>query len=93
MHHPTALTGLKNLFKNRIILNTTEQIFLDFKKNTFHETARDKYHDTMVAYKRKDKVDLMKHLSVPLYDVITKYKEKENKLIFILPKIFKVSLK
>ena len=68
-HTPTTLTGIKNLFKNRIVLNTTEQIFMDFKKNTFHETAREKYHDTLKAYKRKDKIDLMKHLSVPLYDV------------------------
>jgi len=52
---------------------------MDFKKNTFHETAREKYHDTLKAYKRKDKIDLMKHLSVPLYDVLEyEYTNRSN---------------
>lgn len=35
--------------------------------------AKDRYYQLQQAYKRKDKVELMKFLSVPLYDVYTKY--------------------
>ncbi|EAR94558.1 phosphatidylinositol 4-phosphate 5-kinase (macronuclear) [Tetrahymena thermophila SB210] len=78
VHNPTFMTNIKNVFKNKLVLNTTESIFLDFKKSTFHEVARDKYFDTLTAYKRKDKVDLMKHLSIPLYDIF-KLSMKQNR--------------
>jgi len=32
--------------------------------------AKDRYFETASAFDRKDKVDLMKYLSTPLYDVI-----------------------
>lgn len=35
--------------------------------------AKDRYFEMMDAYKRKDKVDLIRMLSVPLYDVFPKY--------------------
>lgn len=56
-------------FKNRIILNQTESIFIDFKRKTFPEIARNQYHKVYEAVKRKDKIDLMRVVSIPYYDV------------------------
>ncbi len=68
---------LKNHFKTRMILSQTESAFLDFKRNAFPNQARDQYDLVLKAYKRKDKVDLMKNLSVPMFNVSRK---KQNKL-------------
>ena len=61
---------VKNFFKNRVVLNQTESVFMDFKRKNFPVDARNQYHKVFEAYKKKDKVDLMKILSVPLFDVI-----------------------
>jgi len=52
-----------------LILNQTEAAFLDFKRNEFPQHARATYESLLNGYRRKDKVELMKVLSVPLYDV------------------------
>ncbi|KRX06589.1 hypothetical protein PPERSA_13068 [Pseudocohnilembus persalinus] len=61
---------VKNEIKTRMVCNTTQSVFIDFKRSTFPEVAKDKYYDILQAYKRKDKVDLMKYLSIPLYDLV-----------------------
>ena len=48
--------------------------------------AKDRYFELKQAYKRKDKVLLMRILSIPLYDVI------EKKLLSIF-KVFRDSIK
>jgi len=60
---------VKNFFKNRVVLNQTESVFMDFKRKNFPVDARNQYHKVFEAYKRKDKVDLMRILSVPMFDV------------------------
>lgn len=60
---------VKNMFKTRLILNQTESFFIDFKRKEFPNFARDRYYTLQTAFKRKDKVDLMKLLSIPLYDI------------------------
>jgi len=64
------MSVLRNSMTNRKIIKQTEATFLDFKKKTFHEDAKYLYDDVYSAYYRKDKVELMKFLSAPLYEVI-----------------------
>eukprot|EP01015_Nassula_variabilis_P023309 TRINITY_DN4352_c0_g1_i7.p1 TRINITY_DN4352_c0_g1~~TRINITY_DN4352_c0_g1_i7.p1 ORF type:complete len:168 (-),score=21.29 TRINITY_DN4352_c0_g1_i7:131-634(-) len=73
-----AIIRLKNLIKTRFVINQTEGCFVDFKRKEFPAQAADIYLKVFEAYKRKDKVDLMKYLSIPLYDIF-KISIKENK--------------
>ena len=50
-------------------MSQTETVFLDFKRKEFPVTARNQYHKVFEAYKKKDKIDLMKLLSIPMFDV------------------------
>ncbi|CAD8079181.1 unnamed protein product [Paramecium sonneborni] len=69
---------LKNSFKTKLALNQTEQCFidirnlnsLDFKRSQFPLFAKNRYFEFLEAYNRKDKVDLIRLLSVPLLDVL-----------------------
>ena len=80
---------MKNIFKNRVALSQTESCFIDFKRKTFPEMARNQYHLIYEAHRRKDKVDLMKLLSVPLFDVyFILFRKKIN--IFIIKIAFQV---
>ena len=55
--------------KTKMILSQTESAFLDFRRKEFPVVAKDNYYELLKAYKRKDKVALMKVLSIPLNDV------------------------
>lgn len=55
--------------KTKMILSQTESAFLDFRRKEFPVVAKDNYYELLKAYKRKDKVSLMKVLSIPLNDV------------------------
>ncbi|EGR33489.1 phosphatidylinositol-4-phosphate 5-kinase, putative [Ichthyophthirius multifiliis] len=84
LHQKSLHLKIKNYIKNKIALNSTKAIFQDFKPNLYHETARDKYLDVFNAYKKHDKVELMKHLSVPLYDIFKTSIKKNRPLPFTL---------
>lgn len=60
---------IKCFFKNKMIMNQTETVFLDFKRKEFPVTARNHYHKVFEAFKKKDKIDLMNLLSIPMFDV------------------------
>jgi hypothetical protein len=60
---------VKNSVKNRIVLNQSEAIFNTFKRKEFNDFAYNRYLEFVSAYKKKDKVDLINILSIPLYDV------------------------
>ena len=55
--------------KTKMILSQTESAFLDFRRKEFPVVAKDNYYELLKAYKRKDKVALMKFISIPLNDV------------------------
>ncbi|CAD8074156.1 unnamed protein product [Paramecium sonneborni] len=69
---------LRSSFKTRLALNQTESCFIDFKRSQFPLFAKDRYFEFLEAYNRKDKVDLIRLLSVPLYDIV-KVSLKDNK--------------
>ncbi|CAK77647.1 unnamed protein product (macronuclear) [Paramecium tetraurelia] len=69
---------LKNALKTRLALNQTESCFIDFKRSQFPLFAKDRYFEFLETYNRKDKVDLIRLLSVPLYDIV-KVSLKDNK--------------
>jgi hypothetical protein len=75
------ISALKNKFKTTFVLNQTETAFIDFKRGEFPDTAKEIYDNVLVAYRKKDKVDLMKSLSGPLYDV-KKFRRKNKTLDF-----------
>ena len=57
-----------NFFKNRFYLSQTESVFLDFKRKTFPNLAISKHVNLHAYLKEKNKVELMKLLSYPLYE-------------------------
>ncbi|CAD8168505.1 unnamed protein product [Paramecium octaurelia] len=69
---------LKDALRTRTALNQAESCFIDFKRSQFPLFAKDRYFEFVEAYNRKDKVDLIRLLSVPLYDIV-KACLKDNK--------------
>ena len=63
------LAQAKNYMRNHSILTQTESAFIDFSKKTIPDHATLSYERMYEAYKKKDRVGLMKSLSIPLYDV------------------------
>lgn len=63
-------------------MNQTESVFIDFKRKEFPNTARDQYHRLYEALERKDKVELMKIVSVPLYDLMKICLKEKRELPF-----------
>lgn len=63
------IARIKNSIKTRHSLNLAEGCFVDFRRKDFPAQAAEFYLTLNKAVHRKDKVELMKRLSVPLYDV------------------------
>eukprot|EP00357_Protocruzia_adherens_P037721 CAMPEP_0115042932 /NCGR_PEP_ID=MMETSP0216-20121206/46562_1 /TAXON_ID=223996 /ORGANISM="Protocruzia adherens, Strain Boccale" /LENGTH=126 /DNA_ID=CAMNT_0002425145 /DNA_START=91 /DNA_END=468 /DNA_ORIENTATION=- len=71
-----------------------EQDFAHFKRKEFPDTAVDIYDDLLKAYKRRDKVELMRILSAEYYDIFKSSIRDKKPLpgIKLYKKILKASL-
>jgi len=55
--------------KTRMVLNQTEGIFLDFRRQDFPLASKNMYLHMLDAHFRNDKLGMMNHLSFPMYEV------------------------
>ena len=62
-------TGIQNFVKNRTVLNQTEGIFANFKRETFGQDAILIYNEVKRAHELKNKFTLMQYVSLPIYEV------------------------
>jgi hypothetical protein len=62
-------TGIQNFVKNRTVLNQTEGIFANFKRETFGQDAILIYNEVKRAHELKNKFTLMQYVSFPIYEV------------------------
>lgn len=71
-------TTLQNFVKNRTVLNQTEGIFANFKRETFTEEAISIYLEVKRAHELKNKFTLMQYVSFPIYEVIISLQPKKR---------------
>jgi hypothetical protein len=69
-------TGIQNFVKNRTVLNQTEGIFANFKRETFCQEAIEIYNEVKRAHELKNKFTLMQYVSFPIYEVFFFFPEQ-----------------